>query len=52
MRWLTISGVSSAIGYVGWKLGNQISPTTGLWGSFLVGLAGIWVGIKLFPKDG
>jgi len=47
-----ISGVSSAVGYVGWIVGNKISPSAGLWGSFLISLAGLWLGIKLFPKEG
>lgn len=52
MRWLTICGVSGAVGYAGWMLGNRISPVAGLWGSFLAGLVGLWFGIRMFPKEG
>ncbi len=51
MRWLSISALSSAVGYAGMKVGTMlISPTAGLWLSFLAGLAGLWVGLYLFPK--
>ena len=52
MRWLAISALSSAVGYVGWKLGTGISASSGLWISFLASLVGLWGGMKLFPKDG
>lgn len=52
MRWLTISAVSSAVGYVGWKLGNQmISSTAGLWLSFLGSMLGLWAGMVMIPRN-
>lgn len=52
MRWLTISAVSSAVGYVGWKIGNGlISSTGGLWLSFLTSMLGLWAGMMMFPKQ-
>lgn len=50
MRWLSISAVSSAVGYAGWKLGTMVSGTAGLWLSFLAGMLGLWAGMLLFPR--
>lgn len=51
MRWLSIGAVSSAVGYAGWKVGDMaISATAGLWLSFFAGIAGLWVGMQVFPR--
>ncbi|MEN9309740.1 MAG: hypothetical protein RL173_3672 [Fibrobacterota bacterium] len=52
MRWLAISAVSSAVGYAGWKMGNAwFSSTAGLWLSFFAGIAGLYAGLVVFPKN-
>jgi hypothetical protein len=51
MRWLSISAVSSAIGYVGWKIGTMVSSgSAGLWLSFVASMLGLWAGMVLFPR--
>jgi hypothetical protein len=53
MRWLTISAVSSAVGYAGWKAGaTWFSSTAGLWLSFFAGIVGLYAGMVMFPKNG
>ena len=53
MRWLTISAISSAVGYVGWKIGAGMlsSSNTGLWLSFLFSMVGMWAGMVMLPKN-
>ncbi len=52
MRWMTISAISSAVGYAGWWFGSTFfSATSGLWLSFLASLGGLWAGMILFPRN-
>lgn len=48
MKWMTIGAGSTIGGMVGWNIGHSFfTPTTSVWLSFFLSMAGTWAGWKL-----